>query len=110
MSGCVVEGSTRYAYDNNNKRVTVPVAYYKALLGYDKSKSIGISSQTNGYVGIAFYFDHFGSFSSTSYMNQSMTIDALEQKVGVDFFVNLPAAIGDAKANKVESTKDSWWQ
>ena len=110
VTGCVVEGSTTYAYDNNNKRVTVPKAYYKALLGYDKSKSIGISSQTNGYTGIAFYFNHFDSYTSSAYMNESMTIDALEQKVGVDFFVNLPAAIGDDKANKVESTKDSWWK
>ena len=42
-------------------------------------------------------------------MNQSMTIDALEELVGVDFFVNLPAAVGEEKANKAESTRDTWW-
>lgn len=109
VTGCVVEGSTKYAFDNSGKRVKVPVGYYKALLGYDKSQKKGITSQTGGYTGIAFYFDHFGSYTSSAYMNQSMTIDALEQKVGVDFFVNLPAAVGEEKANKVESTRDTWW-
>lgn len=109
VTGCVVEGSTKYAFDNSGKRVKVPVGYYKALLGYDKSQKKGITSQTGGYTGIAFYFDHFGSYTSSAYMNQSMTIDALEQKVGVDFFVNLPAAVGEEKANKAESTKDTWW-
>lgn len=110
VSGCVVEGSTTYAYDNNGKKVTVPVAYYKALLGYDKSKTVGITSQTSGYTGIAFYFVHQGGYTASAYMNYSMTIDELEAKVGVDFFVNLPGAVGDAKANKVESTKDTWWK
>ena len=109
VSGCVIEGSTTYAKDNNGRNVTVPVAYYKALLGFDKSKKAGITSQTSGYTGIAFYFDHHGDYSSSSYMNYSMTIDALEAKVGVDFFVNLPPAIGEDKANKVESTRDNWW-
>ncbi|MBQ6081282.1 MAG: Ig-like domain-containing protein [Bacteroidales bacterium] len=109
VTGCVVEGSTKYAFDNSGKRVKVPVGYYKALLGYDKSQKKGITSQTGGYTGIAFYFDHFGSYTSSAYMNQSMTIDALEQKVGVDFFVNLPAAVGEEKANKAESTRDTWW-
>lgn len=109
VTGCVVEGSTKYAFDNSGKRVKVPVGYYKALLGYDKSQKNGITSQTGGYTGIAFYFDHFGSYTSSAYMNQSMTIDALEQKVGVDFFVNLPAAVGEEKANKAESTRDTWW-
>lgn len=109
VTGCVVEGSTKYAFDNSGKRVKVPVGYYKALLGYDKSQKKGITSQTGGYTGIAFYFDHFGSYTSSAYMNQSMTIDALEQKVGVDFFVNLPTAVGEEKANKAESTRDTWW-
>lgn len=109
VTGCVVEGSTKYAFDNSGKRVKVPVGYYKALLGYDKSQKKGITSQTGGYTGIGFYFDHFGSYTSSAYMNQSMTIDALEELVGVDFFVNLPAAVGEEKANKAESTRDTWW-
>ena len=43
-------------------------------------------------------------------MSQAMTIDELERKLGYHFFVNLPALIGAEKADKVESTRDSWWK
>ena len=43
-------------------------------------------------------------------MKQSMTISALEKKVGVDFFVNLPAKIGADLAQKVETNIDSFWK
>ena len=42
-------------------------------------------------------------------MKCALTIDELETKTGEDFFVNLPAAIGNDFAGKVESTKDSYW-
>ena len=41
---------------------------------------------------------------------QSMTIDELERKLGIDFFVNLPDKVGQEIADKIESTKDSWWK
>ena len=108
VTGCVVEGSTAYAYDNEGKKVTAPVGYYKALLGYQKSRSVGITAQTYGYTGVAFYFEN-RAYSGNNYKNNAMTIDALEAKTGVDFFVNLPAAIGADLADKVESTKDNYW-
>lgn len=105
VTGCVVKGSTKKAYDNNGKAVTVPVGYYKALLGYKKSQTIAAS--TAGYTSIAFWFDH-KAFDG-DYMTKAMTVDELEQKTGIDFFVNLPAKIGPTLADKVESTLDSWW-
>ena len=42
--------------------------------------------------------------------SQAMTIDALEKKLGIDFFVNLPGKVGQGMADKIESTKDSWWR
>lgn len=107
-TGCVVEGSTAYAYDNVGKKVTVPVGYYKALLGYSKAGSRGITSQTKGYTGVAFYFEHRG-YSDNNYMSCAMTIDELEEKLGENFFVNLPAAIGETLADKVEATRDDYW-
>ncbi len=109
VTGCVVDGSTSYAYDNVGKKVTVPVGYYKALLGYSQSGARGISSQTKGYTGVAFYFEHRGYDDNNSYMKCAMTIDDLEEIVGEDFFVNLPAAIGNSLAAKVESTRDDYW-
>ena len=42
--------------------------------------------------------------------SQAMSIDALEQKLGLDFFVNLPAKIGEDAAKKIEASEDkSWW-
>ena len=88
--------------------MTVPVGYYKALLGYKKSGTIGNS--TGGYLGIAFYFEHRSYSNSDIMSKQSMTIDELERKLGIDFFVNLPDKVGQEIADKIESTKDSWWK
>ena len=106
VTGCTVDSSPAKAYDNEGKSVSVPSGYYKALLAYSKSGSIG--SATGGYIGIAFYFKN--ASCSGSYFNYSMTIAELEELTGVDFFVNLPAAIGQTKATKVESTIDNWWK
>lgn len=108
VTGCTVKGSTAVAYDNDNKAVTVPTGYFKALLGYQKTPTIGITPTTNGYTAIGFYYPHEGY--SGSYMAKSMTIDALEEKVGIDFFVNLPSTIGETLADKVESAIDPWWK
>ena len=106
VTGCVVKGSTEYAYDNTGKQVTVPTGYYKALLGYDKTRVKG--STTQGYTGVAFFLEH-KSYPNNDYMAHAMTIDELETKVGEDFFVNLPGAIGEVLASQVESSKDNFW-
>lgn len=110
VTGCVVDGSTKFAWDNSvpRKKVTVPVAYYKVLLGFDRTRSIGISAQTQGYTGVGFYLEHRG-YDDNDYIKCAMTIDDLERKLGMDFYVNLPAEIGSTLADKVESTKDTYW-
>ncbi len=111
VTGCSIKGSTETVLDNDGKKVTVPVGYYKALLGYKKNGTVGMTDRTGGYTGTAFWFDHKAySGSSSVVMAQRCTIDQLEQKTGVDFFVNLPARIGDNNAATVESTIDSWWR
>lgn len=107
VTGCTVAGSTRKAYDNDNKAVTVPTAYFKALLGYSRSGVQGITAQTGGYTGIAFYMKHFDY--PQNYMDAAMTIDQLENITGFDFFVNLPDKISPTLANYVESAKDNYW-
>ena len=107
VTGCTVKGSKDKAYDNDNKAVTVPSGYFKALLGYTKGGGLGIAPQTGGYTGVAFYLDHF-SYPS-DYMEAAMTIDQLESKTGFDFFVNLPHKITPTLANKVEATRDNFW-
>lgn len=108
VTGADIKGATDVAYDNNGAECTVPEGYFKALLGYKKGGSIGNS--TGGYVGIAFYFEHRSYSNDTNtIMNQSMSIDELESKLGYDFFVNLPDKIGESVAAEVESSVDDWW-
>ena len=94
--------------DNEGNKVCVPDGYFKALLGYKKSGTIGNS--TGGYLGIAFYFEHKGYDNSAIMDSQAMSISALEEKLGIDFFVNLPEKVGQNMADKIESTKDKWWR
>ena len=108
VTGADIRGATEVAYDNQNKAVTVPVGYYKALLGYKKGSSIG--GLNGGYIGIGFYFEHRSySNDANTIMNQSMSIDELESRLGYDFFVNLPDKVGADVAARIESEADSWW-
>lgn len=108
VTGADYRNYQKVAYDNDNLPVVVPTGYYKALLGYKKNANIGNS--TFGYLGIAFYFEH-RSYTNSSIMSScAMTIDKLEEKLGIDFFVNLPGKVGEETAAKIESTRDSWWK
>ncbi|MBR5035108.1 MAG: DNA/RNA non-specific endonuclease [Bacteroidales bacterium] len=108
VTGCVVDGSTKFVYDNEGKKVTVPTGYYKVLLGYEKNHAHGITRQTGGYTGVAFYLDN-NEYPDNDYMKHAVTIDELEGRIGIDFYVNLPGAIGADNAGTVESTKDTYW-
>ena len=103
VTGCDIRGSRETVKDVEGKDVTIPDGYFKALLGYKKN---GLTGPT--YNAIAFYFEH-KEYDRERIMSRSMTVDALEEKLGMDFFVNLPDAIGIDKAQKVESTIDSSW-
>lgn len=109
VTGCVLDGAKYYCLDNVGKKVTVPTGYFKAVLRYSPSSTI--TQTTGGYMGCAFFFEH-KNYSSKALRPQAMSIDALEEKTGFDFFVNLPAAIGQDKAAAVEATdptKNTWW-
>ena len=108
VTGCSVEGSIEVAADNDGKSVTVPVGYYKALLGYKAEGDVAGSGANGGFAGCAFWFDN--APYSGGYMDKVMTIAQLEQKTGVDFFVNLPARTDEATAQKIETIVDAWWK
>ena len=112
VTGCIVKGSTKKAYDNNGKAVTVPVAYYKAVLRYMKGSTLGYS----GYMGLAMYFEHKSySYSNISRTNTEivMSIDDLEKKIGLDLFPNLERVAGKSVSDNVEAENPSsvsyWW-
>ena len=110
VTGCVVDPNSLngsygdvggYAMDNAGKKVAIPTAYYKAVLRYKKDdKDVGYA----GYCGCAVYLEHDSSLGSGSVSKSDLiSIDELESILGFDLFVNLPAAIGESNAAKVES-------
>ncbi|MBQ6578492.1 MAG: DNA/RNA non-specific endonuclease [Bacteroidales bacterium] len=104
VTGCTVEGSTKYCYDNKGKKVTVPTGYFKALLRYKENSTIGYG----GFIGCGFYFDHANKYGSSVKKSMMMSIDDLEKKLGIDFFVNLPSDIENS-VEKQDPKTVSWW-
>ncbi len=112
VTGCVMDyndGETvKYALDNVGKKVTVPTGYYKVVLRYMRSSTIGYS----GYSACAVWLDHKVYSDNSVNSSYSMSVDDLEKKTGLDFFVNLPAKVGEGTAARIEAedpAKVSWW-
>lgn len=112
VTGCVIDykdGETvKYALDNNGKKVTVPTAYYKVVLRYMKNSTVGYS----GYSACAVWLDHKVYSTKTIDYSYSMSVDDLEEKLGIDFFVNLPAKVGEDVAARIEAEEPksvAWW-
>ena len=96
VTGCTVKGSTKKATDHSGHSVTVPTAYWKACL----------KRTASGWTACGIWLDHYTRASSIT-RDDLFSIDELEDKIGIDLFVNLPAKIGDSQAALVESTKPS---
>ena len=112
VTGCVIDykkGETvKYAVDNYGKKVTVPTAYYKVVLRYMKNSTVGYS----GYSACAVWLDHKVYSTKNIDSKYSMSVKDLEKRLNIDFFVNLPAVVGEEMAAKIESedpSKVSWW-
>jgi len=109
VTGCVMDGATHYVYDRSDVKIMAPTAYFKAVLRYSKNSTLG----RGGYMAAAFWYDHASypdNFSSSS----SLSVKALEDRLGYQLFVNLPDAVGPAAAEAIKSenpaTVNWWWQ
>ena len=90
VTGCLVDKPIETRKDNDGKTVSIPNAFYKAVLRLSKGS----------YIGAAFYLDHKDySGQPVTLKAFALSIDQLEEKLGMDFFVNLPAET----AEKVEA-------
>lgn len=112
VTGCVIDykdGETvKYAVDNYGKKVTVPTAYYKVVLRYMKSSTFGYS----GYSACAVWLDHKVYSAKTIDSSYSMSVDDLEKRLNIDFFVNLPAKVGEETTARIEAEEPksvTWW-
>ena len=97
ITGCVLSDSPKTITDRWNHKVPVPSGYFKAAVRYSESSTLG------KWLGAAFYLEHKTYPYKAITSAETMTIDQLEEKLGMDFFVNLPAKIGAAQAAAVES-------
>ena len=108
VTGCITKGSTSKTVDSDGKSMTIPKSYFKAILKYSKSSTLG------RWNAIAFYLDHkdYGKNAEVG-KQHSMSIDELEKITGLDFFVNLPAKIGADQAAQLEAADPAdsamWW-
>ncbi len=104
VTGCVTDGSELYSLDRSNKKVKVPVGYYKALLRLAKDSGTGFS----GFTGLGIWMNNETNNATSITKDMVMSIDDLETKVGVNFFVNLPEDI-QAKVEAQSPSEEAWW-
>lgn len=91
-----------YTTDNVGKQVAIPKVYYKALLRYSKASE----SENGGYRAVCFMYENRAYSQKDPLASDAMTVNALEELTGFDFFHNLPDNIEDAVESKC--TPDSW--
>lgn len=107
VTGCMVDKTLGYVLDNGGKHVSVPSAYFKAVLRYSKSSTIGFAH----YAACGVYLEH-KEYSGGLPSGSVMSIDELEKKTGLDLFASLPDAVGKDVAAQIESQDPatvSWW-
>ena len=99
VTGCTgADVEAKYVLDYDNKHIAVPAGYYKALLRLSKDKT---------YMALGIYFDNAPN-NATYFKDMAMSIDDLEKKVGVDFFVNLPDDV-EKTVEAANPANESWW-
>lgn len=106
VTGVTVGASSEKERDSYGNSVTIPDAYFKAVLKYSKASTFAPWSAA------AFYLEH-RAYSGSISKSHSMSIDELEEITGIDFFVNLPAKVGEEQAAKLEAadpaSSSAWW-
>lgn len=106
VTGVIVSSTSKKEKDSYGQSVTIPDAYFKAVLKYSTSSTLG---QWNA---AAFYLEH-RAYSGSVTKEHSMSVDELEEMTGIDFFVNLPAKVGEAQAARIEAADPAgspvWW-
>ena len=101
VTGCYVKDSSEWQTDSDGMKIKVPTAYYKAVLVL----------KNNTWTGGAYWTPHVGY--SCSYLGWAISIDELEEKIGIDLYVYLPEKIGVSDAAAIEAAKPGgakWWR
>ena len=100
VTGAVL--GSRKTRDRDGHSITVPDAYFKALLFYGAGYG-----RFNNYSAAGIYMPHESTLSGSP-GDFAMSIDELERKTGIQFFVNLPKKVGDETTNKLKAQAPNW--
>ena len=105
VTGCIIDDESPFVRDVAGHSIPVPSAYYKALLRYMPGSTYG------DYIACAYYLPHSGSIAKEDYRKYIMPVKDLEDKIGIEFFVNLAEKVGAENARKIKSQEpSSWWK
>lgn len=106
VTGIIVSTSSKKEKDSYGNSVTIPDAYFKVILKYSPSSTLGT------WNAAAFYLEH-REYSESIDKQHSMSVDQLEEITGMDFFVNLSAKVGKEQAAQIEAKNPAnssvWW-
>ncbi len=106
VTGCIVDDRSGTLIDRGGHRVRIPSGYFKALLRYYEASTTG-----EKYTACGYFLPHDSSISNGRYLDYIMSIDELEKKTGIEFFVNLAEKVGAENARKIKSQEpSSWWK
>jgi len=87
VTGCVLttddDPAIVYVKDTQGRDVAVPKAYYKVILRYKAGEANG------GYSAIGFWLENRSYGSEVIKRGYAYSVDDIEKRVGIDFFVNL---------------------
>ena len=107
VTGCIWKNSNTYSGNKTGYAVRVPDHYYKAILYYGPHSQ---AAATKRYMAVAFYLPHDPKISTAELKDYMITVNQLEEITGIDFFVNLPAAVGETMAEKIEGEVLSYFK
>jgi len=108
VTGCIVDNTNTYVRDVAGHQIAVPTAYYKALL-YKGNSSY--ATATKGYMAAGFLLPHDDNISDKNCLSYICSIDALEEKTGMDFFPALEKVLDKETAATIEASEPSnWWK
>lgn len=103
VTGCVIKGATSFENDSDGHSMPVPKAFFKALIRYSPNSTYGT------WNAAAFYTEHRSYSNDTEIEDLFVSIDQLEQLIGLDLFVNLPKKVGASQAAALEASTRIWW-
>lgn len=111
VTGCVVKDAKYYVLDRSGAVITVPTAYFKAVLRYKANSIIGYEN----YMAAGFWFEHKNYANSANAVKmQSVSISELETRLGYSLFVNLPDKASAAAVHEIKTENPAnvnwWWQ